>query len=154
MENLQIEIGDRIKQARQIINEGHKLSLVQLAEMLGETRDRLFNYENGRSAVPNHILVNLYQRGINPIYILTGEQEIFATNASGIALKLKVEANNKTKNLNILPESNVAIIPNSALKAASIDELINHAAKLTAAAGDIWKLIQSKQDINSKTNNE
>lgn len=80
-------IGKRMKFIRYIINEGGKLSVEQLAFLLGETGDRLRNYELGRAALPNRLLQVLYERGFNITYIITGEGELFASNEAGIRLK-------------------------------------------------------------------
>ncbi|MGB9913895.1 MAG: helix-turn-helix domain-containing protein, partial [Candidatus Kapaibacteriota bacterium] len=86
MENLNKEIGERIRFIRSIFNEGGKLSASQFAHLLGETMHKILNYELGRAQVPPSFLATLYYRGINPIFILTGEGSIFAPNRAGEVL--------------------------------------------------------------------
>jgi hypothetical protein len=58
--------------------------------LLDETRDKIINYELGRAAVPLRVLLELYRRGINPIYLLSGDGDIFAKNIAGKTLKEKI----------------------------------------------------------------
>lgn len=81
--NFKRDMGLRLRQIRKIFNEGGKLSAEQFAFLLGETTDRILNYELGRAAIPLTLLVDLYYRGFNPIYILTGTEHIFAKNNEG-----------------------------------------------------------------------
>ena len=90
MENLNKEIGKRLRGVRDIFHEGVKLTADQLAFMLDETGDRIRNYEIGRAAIQARTLVKLYQYGINPTYLLTGEGEIFADNRAGKERKRKL----------------------------------------------------------------
>ena len=83
-------MGKRLKTARLIYNEGIKLSAEQFAHLLDITTDKLQNYETGRSTIPQTLMYELYYRGINPIYILTGEEDIFANNNVGNALRQKI----------------------------------------------------------------
>ncbi|MGE5478995.1 MAG: hypothetical protein ACM3U1_01050 [Chloroflexota bacterium] len=85
-------VGLRLREARMIFNEGARLSAEQFAYLLSETRDRITNYELGRSALPVRIVYELYRRGISPVYLVSGEGEIFAKNAAGKALKTKISA--------------------------------------------------------------
>lgn len=87
MENINRNIGKRLRIVRHIFNEGTKLSAEQFAHLLDITRDKLINYEIGRAAVPVALLYNLYKRGINPIYIISGDGSIFANNAEGNRLQ-------------------------------------------------------------------
>lgn len=87
---INIEIGERMRMVRSIFNEGRKLSAEQFAYLLNETRDRIINYEIGRAAVPLRVLIELYNRGINPIFLLTGEGEIYAKNSAGKNLKDRI----------------------------------------------------------------
>lgn len=90
MEAIQYEIGKRLRIIREnYIIPGVKLSANQLAKMLNSTADKILNYERGLSNIPNSILISLYQLGINPIYILTGEENIFANNDNGRILEGK-----------------------------------------------------------------
>jgi hypothetical protein len=93
-------IGMRIRQVRHIFNEGTKLSAEQFGHLLNETRDRIMNYELGRAAVPLRMLIELYNRGINPLYLLTGDGELFADNPPGRRLQRQIQEKNtipKTK---------------------------------------------------------
>lgn len=83
MNDINVEIGLRLREVRHIINEGGKLSADQFAHLLNETRDRIINYELGRASVPIRILYELYKRGINPIYIIAGDGSPFAENEAG-----------------------------------------------------------------------
>ncbi len=83
-------MGKRLREVREIFNEGGKVSTTQFAYVLSETRDRISNYENGRSAIPVKLLYELYNRGINPTYIITGDGEIFANNEAGNIFKEKI----------------------------------------------------------------
>ncbi|MDT3739754.1 MAG: helix-turn-helix transcriptional regulator [Candidatus Kapabacteria bacterium] len=84
------EVGERLKQIRFIFNEGGKLSADQFAFILGETRDKIANYELGRAGLPVRVLFELYKRGINPVYIISGEGSIFADNYAGGNFRLKI----------------------------------------------------------------
>lgn len=76
-------IGRRLRIVRSIFNEGKKLSTEQFAHLLGETRDNIANYEHARASVPARVLIELYKRGINPTWVLTGDGDIFANNSQG-----------------------------------------------------------------------
>ncbi|MDX9790065.1 MAG: helix-turn-helix transcriptional regulator [Candidatus Kapabacteria bacterium] len=89
------QVGDRLKKIRFIFNEGGKLSADQFAFLLGETRDKIANYELGRAGLPIRVIYELYKRGINPVYLISGEGSIFADNYEGqnfrarVAIKVK-----------------------------------------------------------------
>lgn len=83
MSGSNLDIGNRLKEIRNIFNEGSKLSAEQFAYLLEETGDRIRNYELGRAGIPVRLLYNLYHRGYNPIYIITGEGSVFAPNQKG-----------------------------------------------------------------------
>ncbi len=76
-------IGRRLRLVRSIFNEGKKLSTEQFAHLLGESRDNIANYELARASVPARVLIELYRRGINPTWVLTGDGDIFANNSQG-----------------------------------------------------------------------
>ncbi|MCX8055175.1 MAG: helix-turn-helix domain-containing protein [Ignavibacteria bacterium] len=76
-------IGQRLRFVRSIFNEGKKLSTEQFAHLLGESRDNISNYEHARASVPARVLIELYRRGINPTWVLTGEGDVFANNLPG-----------------------------------------------------------------------
>lgn len=77
------EVGRRLRLIRNVFNEGGKLTADQFAFLLGETRDKITNYELGRASIPIRLLFELYNRGINPIYLITGEGSCFAANKAG-----------------------------------------------------------------------
>ncbi len=150
MENLNKEIGERIRFIRSIFNEGGKLSANQFAHLLGETVHKILNYESGRVAVPPSFLLNLYKRGINPIFIISGEGSIFAPNTAGIELRRKIEVKlpQKFKEKATISEKpeNVVTTPNALptnipISEAKIDELIELARSYSVAAGDIMKIL-------------
>lgn len=95
MSDLNLEIGNRLREIRDIFHEGVKLSADQFAFVLDETGDKVRNYELGRAAVSIRMLHKLYEKGINPTYIITGEGDIFADNEAGkerrAAIKLNYE---------------------------------------------------------------
>ena len=134
MENLNKEIGKRLREIRNIANEGTKLSARQFAHLLDETTDKILNYENGRAAVSVQVLINLYYRGFNPVYILTGEGSIFADNAVGSGLKHKI---GETLTVNGSSEESGG--------GDTIDELLKKAQEYNVAAGNILKIIEKKK---------
>lgn len=92
MNDYSSEMGFRLRKIREnFILPGVKLSANQFAKMLDSTADKILNYERGLSNVPNSILIRLYYLGINPVYILTGEEYVFANNESGKRLNQKCE---------------------------------------------------------------
>jgi transcriptional regulator with XRE-family HTH domain len=135
MDNLIRESGNRLREVRHIFNEGDKLSAKQFAYLLDETQDRILNYENGRAAISLQLLANLYHRGVNPVYILTGEGEIFAENEAGKALKAKTRTSANR-------QATVVAIDN--LQGLSIGEMLIKAEQYSAAAGDILKILKEK----------
>jgi len=76
-------IGQRLRFVRSIFNEGKKLSTEQFAHLLGESRDNIANYEHARASIPARVLIELYKRGINPTWVLTGDGDVFANNLPG-----------------------------------------------------------------------
>lgn len=84
------DVGIRLRQIRALFNEGGRISAAQFAYLLNTSRDKVANYESGRSALPLEIIYLLYQRGINPIYLICGEGPMFASNAEGKKFELKV----------------------------------------------------------------
>lgn len=83
MKDINTEIGIRLKKIRSIFNEGGELTGNQFAYLLGENGDKIRNYESGRSALPVKVLLELYYRGISPVYVISGEGSIFADNDAG-----------------------------------------------------------------------
>lgn len=92
MDEINYFVGQKLREVRHIFNEGKKLSAEQFAYLMGETRDRIANYESGRAAVPVRLLYALYQRGINPVYLLSGEGDIFADNGAGREFRQRLES--------------------------------------------------------------
>ena len=80
-------MGKRLREIRHVFFEGRKVSTRQFAEFLSETKDNIANYENGRAFIPNRLLVSLYLRGYNPIFLLTGESSMYADNEAGETLR-------------------------------------------------------------------
>ncbi|HOV92104.1 MAG TPA: hypothetical protein PLC04_03370 [Candidatus Kapabacteria bacterium] len=99
MDEINKAIGKRLRLIRNIFNEGGKLSAQQFAFLLNETRDKIISYELGRSAIPIRMLIELYNRGINIIWLLTGDGDIFAKNEAGRRFKqnIKFEINSKSE---------------------------------------------------------
>lgn len=92
MNNLNNSIGGRLKKIRLIFNEGRKLSAEQFGHLIGESRDNVTNYESGRAGLPVRVLFELYKRGINPIYLISGEGSMFAPNSAGESFKARIES--------------------------------------------------------------
>jgi hypothetical protein len=151
MENLNKEIGKRLRFVRSIFNEGGKLSAAQFAFLLGETLHKILNYELGRAQVPPSLLIKLYQRGINPIYILTGEGSVFAPNHAGRKLEEKLKEyvesiayTEKVDSMQITEIGNGGFVSKENLMDKDIGELIELAKKYSAVAGDIMEIIRRK----------
>ncbi len=109
MEINQNEIGKRLRFIREnYIMPGIKLSANQVAKLLNSTSDKILNYERGLSNIPNAILISLYQLGINPVYILTGEENVFANNTNGklLAEKYKIISKNQSLYIKKLSDDN------------------------------------------------
>lgn len=132
LKELQIDIGIRLKEVRTAYYANHKLSISDFAEELNETRHNIGNYERGIANVPNRLLAALYEKGINPIYIITGEGSVFAPNEAGRQLS-------KTSNIKSLAET--------IEKFEESDELEN---VINAAAGDIAQLLIKKKNERAK----
>ncbi len=137
MEDLQKKIGNRLKEVRNMFFEGGKLSARQFALAVNETKDNIANYENGRANAPNRLLVTLYNKGINPNYILTGDGSIYAANEAGKLLEQRTNAGREER-------GNVAEIYSIDAKRLSFDEMVKQFDILTAAAGDLMRTIQKK----------
>lgn len=89
------EIGTRLRQVRDVFNDGAKLSAEQFAFLLDETGDRIRNYELGRANIPIRLLQTLYTKGINPTFIVVGKGDIFADNEEGNRLKENIRKNSQ-----------------------------------------------------------
>lgn len=154
-EKLAKEIGSRLRFIRNIYHEGTRLSSKQFAHLFNESLHRILSYEQGRSNVPVYLIYQLYYRGINPIFLITGEDSLFAPNKAGKELNAKIKGK---VSLSVLKEFN---IPESALELpltkakeegtkdmleADLDELLQRAQMYAAAAGDLMKFIKAKQN--------
>lgn len=151
MKNLNKEIGERIRFVRSIFNEGGKLSATQFAHLLGETMHKILNYELGRAQVSPSFLVTLYNRGINPIFILTGEGSIFAPNSAGKELRQKLapalsKIGPKGESNKILGSVELNDLTQSGVNFSEdgVEELIELARKYTAVAGDLMEIIKRR----------
>lgn len=81
MNELETGIGQRLKEVRINHIAERKLSINELAELLDESQFNISNYESGKANVPNRVLIKLYRQGINPTWVLTGEEEVFSVKA-------------------------------------------------------------------------
>jgi len=138
MGELQKKIGERLREIRQIFLEGDKVSTRQFANALGEKKDSITNYEMGKAGIPNRLLQKLYERGFNPIYVVTGEGSIFADNDRGKTIKDKIHAKNSNN-------SNIQNIREIDLSKLSLNELERKVLQYQVAAGDILKIIELKK---------
>lgn len=109
-EKLAKGIGNRLRFIRNIYHEGTRLSSNQFAHLFNESLHRILSYEQGRSNVPVYFIYQLYYRGINPIFLITGEDSLFAPNKAGKELYEKIKGK---VSLSVLEEFN---IPESALE--------------------------------------
>ncbi|MGQ9819249.1 MAG: hypothetical protein ACUVQ1_04905 [Candidatus Kapaibacteriales bacterium] len=154
-EKLAKEIGNRLRFIRNIYHEGSRLSSNQFAHLFNESLHRILSYEQGRSNIPVYLIYQLYYRGINPIFLITGEHSIFAPNKAGYELYERIKGKVPSS---VLTEFN---IPETALQPPpskpdvealknpldfDLDELIQQAEFYAAAAGDLMKYIKAKQD--------
>lgn len=129
MTNLQTEIGKRIQDIRNKYYSNTKLSAAAFAELLGESKHNIGNYERGIANVPNRVLVELYRMGFNPTWVLTGEGSPYVKEAMS-------EFGKNTQHKN----SPVATVINT----ADLSEQIKDAVR--AAAGDIAAIL--RDDMN------
>ena len=134
MDEYNKRVGNRLKKIRNIFNEGSRLSAKQFGFLLGMNRDKIANYESGRSSIPVSLIYTLYIRGINPIFLISGEGSVFADNQAGRDFKEKIERKMRSRNSNVL--TNVREVPADVLD--EIDEL-NNSKRYKAAAGKINK---------------
>lgn len=137
MDNLNIEIGNRLRDIRYIFNEGSKLSAKQFAYLMNETTDRILNYENGRAAISLQLIVNLYRRGINPTYLLIGDGDRFADNDEGRLFKKKIAG---------LENSKVELLTAPVVDELSLTQMLDMAVKYQVAAGDIIQVLRKKTE--------
>ncbi len=122
MDDLKKNIGRRLKEVRLFAFDGMTVS--RFAEILHEKAANISNYEQGKANIPNRVLVELYYKGINPIYILTGEGD-----------KQRLQAD--------IPESDDAKVNQSKLQF-----LMDKANEMTAVAGDILKYVKEQTDLD------
>lgn len=139
MEELNRTIGKRLREVREIFNEGGKLSARQFAYLVDETTDKILNYETGRAAISIQLLINLYHRGFNPVYILTGEGSMFAANSEGIKMSNKIE------NKDISDKTQKKSAVNKEISEINIERLIEKAHAYNVAAGDILKELSKRK---------
>ncbi len=142
-------IGERLKIIRFIFNEGGKLSAEQFAFLVGETKDKILNYELGRASVPIRMLYELYRRGINPTYIITGEGSMFAENSAGKVFTDKLNARAKVTQFTM--QSDVKMMTNI----TNLEEFESNSKQISvirAAAGDIHKAMKKQKDEKTKLN--
>lgn len=125
MNTLNKEIGSRLRLIRSIFNEGGKLSAEQFAYLLNQNTDKILNYELGRAAIPLELLISLYERGYNPVFILTGKESIFSNNTEG--KKRKKELEQRGVNIQQVISNNVVSLKNLEDSSAKLP-LINVAA--------------------------
>lgn len=102
------EIGARLRLIRSIFNEGGKLSAEQFGYLLHQNTDKILNYELGRASIPLELLIDLYYRGYNPVFILTGKESIFANNTEG--KKRRQELKNRGIDIEKLISQNIVSI--------------------------------------------
>ncbi len=133
MNDLKKEIGKRLREIRLVFLDGAKVSASQFAEALGETKDNIANYENGRANAPNRLLLSLYKRGFNPAYILSGEGSMFADNEKGRELKKIVESKKKGK------KEKEKDIDYSKISVLELEKKIE---QYQIAAGDLMKILE------------
>ena len=162
----QIEIGNRLRKIRELYLIGIKISIAQFAELVGEPKHNIAAYESGKANIPNRLFVALYERGINPVYILTGEGSVYSQNEAGKSLrnslKDRIAAENKAISSQIsddeigsyhhlgtvlsLNQDKVSHLTKLETKSLTIDELLQKAEQFTAAAGDIMKIVKQKRN--------
>jgi hypothetical protein len=138
MEDLKKLIGERLREIRLIFNGGFKLSTSQFADILGETKFNISNYEAGKANIPPRLLVALYEHGFNPTYILTGNGAIFAENEPGIRLSERINGSAPAPNANLISGIDFSSLSN--------EQLIHQASQLNARAGDIMKYLSTKSE--------
>lgn len=154
-EKLAKEMGNRLRFIRNIFHEGTRLSSNQFAHLFNESLHKILSYEQGRSSMPVSLIYQLYQRGVNPIFLITGEGSIFAPNKAGEELfeKLKDKVPNSVLLEYEIPHSALEpplskgkSISQSEFYDTDLDELLQRAQLYAAAAGDLMKYIQAKQN--------
>jgi len=91
MEDFAIETGKRLRNIREILNEGGKLSAEQFAFIINESRDKIINFELGRTAIPIKLLFEIYKRGFDPNYIISGSGSLFLDDDHGKRLRAIIE---------------------------------------------------------------
>ena len=133
-------IGNRLKIIRQTYQGAYHKTALEFSEYFGENEFNVRNYEAGKAGVPARLLSSLSKFGFNAHYILTGEGAIYAGTSKGAALEEKIEGK-RTAAPNI--EINI-----NKIETLSIDDLMEKAGKLNAAAGDIMRIIQERSKGN------
>lgn len=160
MQEKNSEIGERLRFIRGIFNEGSKLSASQFAHILNETVHKILNYENGRASISPELLISLYRRGVNPIFILTGEGTIFAPNEEGqrfaehLRGKIPQSFFEQSSEGNALDFNQIKLLSNAneiksidkIIEGKKVVELLNLAHQFTAVAGDIMRFLEEKEN--------
>jgi transcriptional regulator with XRE-family HTH domain len=126
MENIQEEIGARLKEIRNKYADKRKLSAAEFGELLGESKYNIGNYERGIASVPNRTLLALLNLGFNVNWLISGRGEPILSGGAKypavaeerLTYKAKVDINHE------------------------IESTIKYAMK--AAAGDIAKMIKEE----------
>jgi len=129
------ETGKRLREAREfLLKIQTKEDLAEFLKIAGITQEQLKNYESGRTAVPSPLLVLLYELGINPTYILTGEGTKFAGNPSGMIVKAATLGEiDKSQDIKLLKLNPALTSEDSKFRI------------LRAVAGNISKLIEQNE---------
>lgn len=135
------KVGERLQSIRSIFNEGAKLSARQFAYLLNTTRDRIANYETGRSSIPVSVLYSLYIRGINPVYLISGEGSLFAENEAGRVFKQKIKRQLNSKMSTEIMSNVMAADPALADDIEGLEEFDKKAGYFAAAG----KIVRKKK---------
>lgn len=148
MYDLRKNISKRLKEVREkVFMNGVKLSTAQFAQLLNLSESKLRNYELGRSNIPVELIVKLYHKGINPIYLLTGEASVFADNSAGEQLSRRVNqpinSANSSQYLVHENQENYKSEKNFDPSGLSDEEKLS---LITAVAGDLLAKKKSEQD--------
>jgi SOS-response transcriptional repressor LexA/DNA-binding XRE family transcriptional regulator len=74
LDKIDIQIGDRLKQARLALGFSAQKAF---ADRLGLVYQSYVNYEKGERSLPDGVKVKLYNLGINVAWLITGQGELF-----------------------------------------------------------------------------
>ncbi len=106
----QFEIGKRLQEVRNKYISSRKLSTLEFADLINESKFNISNYESGKANIPNRVLVELYKKGINPTWILTGEQSIYVNTINSAEAEEKEFNIHKFENNNFFNTDDYEII--------------------------------------------